>query len=250
MAQALKSFSAEGIVLNHYPTGRGNLFVHYYTAGSGKISALMRKTGKACSAFAGCGELLSLERIRVVPHKDYYILTGAEKISRIGFTDLSFFYSANLFAEIIGRDLPEPDQLIFSNFKNFLFETSQDDSLPRTLWFFALLLQELGWFPDFSSCAECRHELSEIAFFSLQSGGPVCESCARDTALLQAFQASSTELHSVFPQTLDLCSRVQKTDFYRDLFCLLLKHCLFQRSDNLNTAGTLFRHFGIQPDTA
>ncbi|MDD3844923.1 MAG: DNA repair protein RecO [Syntrophorhabdaceae bacterium] len=178
----------EAIVLSKRAYGESDRIIHLLTLQAGKVSAIAKGAGKSQKRFMNTLE--PFNHIRV----EYFDKHGRGMV-RIDNADLLVsnngieinirrICGASFFAEFVDRLTRErePHGALFAALKKFIdLVRARDPVYTDILHYQLLMLDILGYHPNFDTCVYCGADMAEgeKLYFSRERGGILCGTCAR-----------------------------------------------------------------------
>jgi len=203
----LKWNQTEALVLATRPLGEADRLVTLLTWSKGKTSAVARGARKTKSKLAAGVDLFTRAYISLYRGKSLYTITQVEvkeKFDRFQLDPLMYSY-ASYFAELMYRFLVEEEQhpemyrLLLEGWR--ALEYTEDYQLLARSYELKMLYFN-GYSPRREECVICSRNLKP-AWFSINLGGVVCNSCA----------GGSGEYLSVLPGSVSLAGHLEQTPF-------------------------------------
>lgn len=176
----------EGIVLKQIKTVNGRKMLSVFTPKYGKISVGTNITPSKSNKASLYTRPFTFARYNLFKGKDAYSLNSAEVIEsyyEIG-EDYDKYVTASFALELTDRIvLPEdPNPNMFSLLNEFLKELLTRKAKYDTLLlsFMVKALSIMGVMPELENCALCGTKEKLSTFFSIESGGLICENCVKN----------------------------------------------------------------------
>ncbi len=178
----------EAFVLFKRAYGESDKIMRLFTRSAGKIAVIAKGAGKSQKRFMNTLEPynhISIEyfekqgmgMVRLENADIVEMNTGIEK-------SLKKACIAGFFTEFVDRltKEKEPHEPLFLALKELLFAVKNHDfSYSDILYYQFLMLEMLGFLPNFDSCVHCGRKVEEErkVHFSKEKGGLLCDHCAR-----------------------------------------------------------------------
>jgi DNA repair protein RecO (recombination protein O) len=174
----------EALVLGTVDYGDADRVVTLFTRERGRLSAFAAGARKSKKRFAGALEPCTHLKAQLVQrHGDTWRLDGVdvlatfhrlrEDLPRIA----RALYGAELCRELIRDEHPHPE--LFDGFLDYLKHREADADAAEHLRFTLDALSFAGFRPIFVRCGRCGGPTGQSPRFDSDSGGAVCEGCAR-----------------------------------------------------------------------
>lgn len=178
-----------GIVLRTYKLGEADRIVVMVTRGHGKVRAVAKGVRKTRSKFGSRLEPTSHVSVQFHEGRELDIVTQVDSVDHFrGIRDdLDRITRASAMLEVVDRVAQEraADPRLFDMLLGALRTLEERDApLVVPAFFFKLLALE-GYRPVTDSCAVCDAPAPLVAF-DVDSGGVLCASCSRGTAISPA----------------------------------------------------------------
>ncbi len=178
----------EAIVLSKRAYGESDRIIHLFTLGAGKVPAIAKGAGKSQKRFANTLEPFNHIRVEyfdkhgrgMVRIDNADLVSGNNGIE----TSMKRMCSASFFAEFVDRMTRErePHGRLFMALKEIIaFARSKDPAYPDILHYELMMLDILGYHPNFDTCVFCGAAIDddEKVCFSRERGGILCGVCSR-----------------------------------------------------------------------
>jgi DNA repair protein RecO (recombination protein O) len=179
-----------GFILRAIKFRESDLILTVLSRDYGKISLIAKGARRTESKFGAALDLLTLSELVFYDAENLKLLKEASILEeyRAVKSDYERLTLALQSVHVLQSFIEEhhPDRTIFELLQNFLDELGSLKNLGVAAVAFKLkLMRALGIAPRMSSCARGRHRLTDVFWFSPQSGGFVCAAChqAGDTRL-------------------------------------------------------------------
>jgi DNA repair protein RecO (recombination protein O) len=177
----------EGIVLRTYKLGEADRIVVFLTQGRGKVRAVAKGVRKTKSKFGSRLEPTNHCALQFYEGRELDIVTQAESIDhfRVIREDLDRFARASAMLETADQLAQEGEvnPRLFQMVLGALRTLEASDSPLVTPAFFWKVLALEGYRPEVDECALCGDEDAPLVAFDLDSGGLLCRTCRRGTAV-------------------------------------------------------------------
>jgi DNA repair protein RecO (recombination protein O) len=177
----------EGIVLRTYRLGEADRIVVFLTKGRGKVRAVAKGVRKTRSKFGSRLEPLSHCALQFYEGRELDLVTQADSIDhfrgvrddldRIG-RGVSMLEIADQLAQE-GEVNPQLYRMLLGALRTL--EVS-DSPLVTPAFFWKVLALE-GYRPEVGMCVQCGADDEPLVAFDLESGGLLCRTCRRGTAV-------------------------------------------------------------------
>ena len=178
-------YKTTGIILKRSNLGEADRIITICTNDRGKIRVVAKGVRKTLSKLAGHLELFCLSSLQLAEGRNLDVLTGAQ--IKQCFTklrqNLTKMRCAYYICEIIDKlteeneDHPE----MFSLLKEVLENINSGNEKLTLAYFEIQFLVETGFRPELYNCVSCKEKIvSNNNYLSYESGGLVCEKCAKD----------------------------------------------------------------------
>jgi DNA repair protein RecO (recombination protein O) len=177
----------EGIVLRTYKLGEADRIVVLLTRGRGKVRAVAKGVRKTRSKFGARLEPTSHIAVQLYEGRELDIVTQAESLDhfrairddldRIGRASAMLETADQLAQE--GEVNPRLFQMLLGALRTL---AGSDSPLVVPAFFWKVLALE-GYRPEVDRCVACGDAATPLVAFDLDSGGLLCRSCRRGTAL-------------------------------------------------------------------
>ena len=177
----------EGIVLRTYKLGEADRIVVFLTQGRGKVRAVAKGVRKTKSKFGSRLEPTNHCALQFYEGRELDIVTQAESIDhfRVIREDLDRFARASAMLETAdqlaqeGEVNPRLYQMLLGALRTL---EASDSPLVTPAFFWKVLALE-GYRPEVDECALCGDDDTPLVAFDLDSGGLLCRTCRRGTAV-------------------------------------------------------------------
>lgn len=190
MAERVREFRDEGVVVRTYRSGEADRVSVVWTREHGKIRVLARGARKASSKIGGALDVLSHVDLAVVSSRGgFYIATNVrhrnhfEEIRH----DLDRLQAGYVILEAVDQ-LPGVDEVVDDAFFDLLVRVlealAREEFSPALIpsSFFLRLLAHDGSAPVLDQCVECGRTDGLVAF-NIEVGGVLCAGCRSGTSL-------------------------------------------------------------------
>lgn len=178
----------EAIVLSKRAYGESDRIIHLFALHAGKVSAIAKGAGKSQKRFMNTLEPFNHIAVEYF-EKPGRTMVRIENADLLGAnngieTTIRRACSAAFFAEFVDRLTKErePHELLFAALKEFIdLARTKDPVYPDILHYQLLMLDILGYHPNFDTCVCCGAQMEERQrlHFSRERGGILCGACAR-----------------------------------------------------------------------
>jgi DNA repair protein RecO (recombination protein O) len=178
----------EAIILSKRAFGESDRIIHMFTLHTGKISAIAKGAGKSQKRFMNTLEPfnhINVEYFEKSGHgmvriDNADLLSGNNGIE----TSMKRLCSASFFTEFVNRMTREREAhgRLFLVLKDFIsLARSKDPEYPDILSYELVMLDILGYHPNFESCVFCGAAVldADKIFFSRERGGILCSVCSK-----------------------------------------------------------------------
>lgn len=152
----------------------------------GRLDALSRGCRKSTAKLLACSQLFVCGDFQLNIAKDKHYLAGCE-LAHSFFdlrSDYKKLFTAQVFLEIAGAFAlhDQPDKPLYYLLVNTLYALEKEQNTPEYILLFFLLksAEAAGIAPNFTNCTVCGKK--ETHYFSIESGGMVCDDCRAETA--------------------------------------------------------------------
>lgn len=178
----------EAIVLSKRAYGESDRIIHLFALHAGKVSAIAKGAGKSQKRFMNTLEPFNHIGVEYF-EKPGRTMVRIENADLLGAnngieTNIRRACSAAFFAEFVDRLTKErePHEPLFTILKEFIdLARTRDPAYPDILHYQLLMLDILGYHPNFDTCVCCGAQMEERQrlHFSRERGGILCGACAR-----------------------------------------------------------------------
>jgi DNA repair protein RecO (recombination protein O) len=178
----------EAIVLSKRAYGESDRIIHLFTRETGKISAIAKGAGKSQKRFMNTLEPFNHIRVEYFEKhgRGMVRIDNADLLGPNDGIEMSIrrACSASFFAEFVDRLTKErePHDPLFTALKEFIdLARTKDPDYAEILHYQLLMLDILGYHPNFDTCVYCGTAMDEAEklHFSRERGGILCGACAR-----------------------------------------------------------------------
>ncbi len=178
----------EAIVLSKRAYGESDRIIHLFTREAGKVSAFAKGAGKSQKRFMNTLEPFNHIRLEYFEKQGRGMvrIENADLVGANSGIEVSMrrACSASFFTEFVDRLTRErePHSALFAALKEFIgLARTRDPVYADILHCELLMLDILGYHPNFDTCVHCgaAMEESERLHFSRERGGILCAVCAR-----------------------------------------------------------------------
>jgi DNA repair protein RecO (recombination protein O) len=193
-------YKTQAIVLRQRKLGEADKIVTLYSGHLGKIDAVAKGVRRTKSRLAGHLEPLTLGSYLIAEGRDLDIVTQAETVNAFPALrdDLERLSRALYCAELVDRLTPDRSEgaPIFRLLNETIDTLSHEDAIDLAVRRFeARLLDELGYRPNFETCAVCACRLQPVTnFWSAAVGGLVCPDCDDDSLRLTPLSVNALKM--------------------------------------------------------
>lgn len=163
-----------------------SLMASFYTRDFGKVRAIIKGGRDAKNRYGSTLEPFSLNEIIVYHRKrgDLHLVTAAELVERFEplRRDLGRLGLAMYFLEVVDQmtDASQAHEELFELLADALKSLSRTSNPSCAARVFEVKFMRLmGFMPELSSCVRCEEVQIEDGYFSIPSGGLVCETCRK-----------------------------------------------------------------------
>lgn len=185
MADRIRLYTAEGIVLRRQPVGEADALVTLLSPTHGRFTAVARGVRKPTSRTRGHVEPLTHGRYLFARGRTFDVLTQAEtvrtfpQIERSLLLQAAALYAADLAAGLAAEHEPAPE--LFRLLTSVLAALDAGAGLLAVRYFELRATAEAGYAMHLGSCVRCESTIPpEPAFFAPDAGGLLCASCRGD----------------------------------------------------------------------
>jgi DNA repair protein RecO (recombination protein O) len=174
-------YKEQGIVLRTMRLGEADRIVTILTQSTGKIRAVAKGIRKTRSKFGARLDPFTHVDLLLYKGRELDIITQADIITTFRGVrgDYARFAAGEMILEGADRVIEdrEPNTRVFMLLLTSLRRLNDLDSDPGSIAdsFLLRMTSLAGFRPALSACAECGNQ--DVARFSIQQGGMVCESC-------------------------------------------------------------------------
>lgn len=178
----------EAIVLLKRIYGESDRIIHLFTVKSGKVAAIAKGANKSRKRFINTLE--PFNHIRVEYFEKYG--RGMARIDNADIveandgieTGIKKACMASFFTEFVDRltKAKEPNRRLFEILRECIGTAkSTDPTYADVIYYQLLMLDVLGYHPNFETCVYCGTDMKEMEkiHFSRERGGVLCPICAR-----------------------------------------------------------------------
>lgn len=180
-------YREEGIVLRTYRLGEADRIVVFLTLGRGKVRAVAKGVRKTKSKFGSRLEPMSHCALQFYEGRELDLVTQADSIDHFrGVRDdldrLGRGVSMLEIADQMSQE-GEVNPQLFRMLLGALRTLEVSDSALVTPAFFWKVLALEGYRPEVGMCVQCGCDDEPLVSFDLESGGLLCRTCRRGTAV-------------------------------------------------------------------
>lgn len=180
-------YREEGIVLRTYKLGEADRIVVFLTKGRGKVRAVAKGVRKTKSKFGSRLEPMSHCALQFYEGRELDLVTQAETIDHFRSVrdDLDRISRGVSMLEIAdqlaqeGEVNPDLFRMLLGALRTLETSTSP---LVTPAFFWKVLALE-GYRPEVNECVQCGADDTPLVAFDLESGGLLCRTCRRGTAV-------------------------------------------------------------------
>ncbi len=178
----------EAFVLFKRPYGESDKIIRLFTRTSGKIAAIAKGANKSQKRFMNTLELFNHINIEYFEKygKGLVRLENADIITTNSGIETSLKKTciASFFTELVDRltKEKEPHESLFFALAELLFAVKNHDFVYSDILYYEfLMLDILGYMPNFNSCVYCGTVIPDDnkVHFSKERGGILCQGCSR-----------------------------------------------------------------------
>jgi DNA repair protein RecO (recombination protein O) len=178
----------EALVLTKMAFGESDKIVRLFTLESGKVSAIAKGAGKSQKRFMNTLEPFNHIKIEYFEKQASGMvrIESADIVETNGGieTSLRKVCTAGFFTEFVERLTKDREKhpSLFHALKEVIAAVKEGElSFAEILFYQLVVLEALGYMPNFHSCVYCGKEVPEErkTLFSRERGGILCEVCAR-----------------------------------------------------------------------
>ncbi|OPY01037.1 MAG: DNA repair protein RecO [Syntrophorhabdus sp. PtaB.Bin184] len=178
----------EAIVLSKRAYGESDRIIHLFTREAGKVSAIAKGAGKSRKRFVNTLEPFNHIRVEYFEKQGRGMvrIENADLVTANNGIEMSMrrACSASFFAEFVDRLTREREHngTLFTALKEFIeLARTKDPVYADILHYELLMLDALGYHPNFDTCVYCgaAMEETERLHFSRERGGILCAVCAQ-----------------------------------------------------------------------
>ncbi len=181
--------STQGIILKAMDYRETSKICIFFTRDFGKIKGVLKAIRRDPKKYGSSAEKFSLNDIV------FYWHANAD-IHLIGQCDLvDYFFAvrqeykrllaANYMTELVNKLMPveEPNKEVFQLILQYMESLKTINDINKLVHIFQVKILYLSGFrPHLDSCVHCKRQVKQKAWFSIQRGGLLCDSCgASDT---------------------------------------------------------------------
>jgi DNA repair protein RecO (recombination protein O) len=180
-------YREEGIVLRTYRLGEADRIVVFLTMGRGKVRAVAKGVRKTKSKFGSRLEPMSHCALQFYEGRELDLVTQADSIDHFRGVrdDLDRIGRGVSMLEIADQMSQEGEvnPQLFRMLLGALRTLEVSDSPLVTPAFFWKVLALEGYRPEVGMCVQCGADDTPLVAFDLESGGLLCRTCRRGTAV-------------------------------------------------------------------
>jgi DNA repair protein RecO (recombination protein O) len=178
----------EAFVLFKRAYGESDKIIRLFTRASGKIAAIAKGASKSQKRFMNTLEPFNHINVEYFEKygKGMVRLENADIIETSSGIERSLKKAciASFFTELVDRltKEKEPHESLFSALRELLFAVKNHDFIYSDILYYQfLMLDMLGYMPNFDSCVYCGSTMSDDkkVHFSKERGGVLCASCSK-----------------------------------------------------------------------
>ena len=178
----------EAFVLSKRAFGESDKIVRLFTRASGKIAAIAKGASKSQKRFMNTLEPFNHINVEYFEKygKGMVRLENADIIETNSGIERSLKKAciASFFTELVDRltKEKEPHESLFSVLRELLLAVKSHDLIYSDMLYYQfLMLDILGYMPNFDSCVYCGSAMSDDkkVHFSKERGGVLCASCSK-----------------------------------------------------------------------
>ncbi|MEZ5141080.1 MAG: DNA repair protein RecO [Acidimicrobiales bacterium] len=177
----------EGVVLRSWKLGEADRIVVVLTRGHGKVRAVAKGVRKTRSRFGARLEPTAHTALQLYEGRELDVVTQAESIDhfRAVRDDLDRLTKAVAMLEAVDQLAQEREvnPRLYQMLVGALRSLEAADSALVVPAFFLKLLSAEGFQPEVNLCVGCGADDVDLGAFDLESGGTLCRSCRRGSAL-------------------------------------------------------------------
>lgn len=194
---ATRTYPAQALVLHQTKLGETDLILTLLSSDGSKIRAVAKGARKGGGRFAARVGLFSESKFLLAKGKSLDIVQEAQLLdahARIGIEPERMFAASQVaeLAQVMSyEDMSDPFLYAITSKALATLEDARDTPhLDLLTSAYALkTLAHGGWRPELSACIGCGD--AQTAFFSSETGGLLCSSCARDVAGARELSANT-----------------------------------------------------------
>jgi len=219
-----------GIVLRVFDIRRSSKIASIYTRRFGKISGLFKGFYTHPDYFITSLDCFTVNELVFYERPNELWLVSAAYLRKdFSFSqDLDKYFTASNIAEFVDKNLAlhKPQEEIYNLLYQSLSALQQTPSHRILFAFKVKILRCLGISPVLNQCSVCKKDLVGAYFFSLKSGGVVCDKCAGggDNTIMKISSQTLKIIEFIKTKPFAECLRLNiSPGTQKDLFALLDK---------------------------
>jgi len=229
-----------GFIIKRINFRETSLLASIYTMKFGKIQGLFKGFHTNKKEFSSSLDIFTLNEFVLYPRKsDIWLVSYAELIE--GYDFLRKDIDRNSMAAIFVRVVDKYTALSYANPQVFYLlkcslESLKGYSPERFIYIFMIkFLTVCGFKPEFNLCIECHRPYAGKMYFSVSSGGIICDKC----------RALKKDARPISPEASSTIEYIQRTGFPQVLRINPSKVC--QEEINFILRGFCKYHLHIDP---
>jgi len=171
-----------GFIMKRVNFRETSLLASIYTMKFGKIQGLFKGFYTNKKEFSSSLDIFTLNEFVLYPRKsEIWLISYADLIEGYDFlrADLDKNSIAAMFIRAVDKYiiLPHANPQVFFLLK-YSLESLKSYNSGRLIYIFMIkFLSICGFKPEFNLCIECHHPYSDEIYFSVSSGGIICDKC-------------------------------------------------------------------------
>jgi DNA repair protein RecO (recombination protein O) len=173
----MASYKTQAIIINRLNLGESDRILTLFSAGYGKVRAVVKGARRTKSKYGGHTELFSLVDFVISTGKNLDVISDATLARNFlaESPDMEKIKTVYYFAEIINRLLPDnaPNPEIYELLLYSLEHINDLDINFLQIIFVARTLKTLGIYPEMNTCIKCEEKPNRDEIYFSQSGGGI-----------------------------------------------------------------------------